>query len=161
MLNPINSNQDTITSLELAEMSGKQHYDIMKAIRKMEDAWVELGQGNFSLSSYINQQNRQMPMYFLTKTESLYIASKFNDTVRAKLVLRWEELEREQAVQSQSPLDALEAMIKNMRLQEQRQRAIEQEQQQQAAEIQDLKAHQTTRPDCYSVAGYATLKGHR
>jgi hypothetical protein len=30
----------------------------------------------------------------LTKTECLYIATKFNDETRAKLVLRWEELER-------------------------------------------------------------------
>ena len=29
----------------------------------------------------------------LTKTECLYIATKFNDEARAKLVLRWEELE--------------------------------------------------------------------
>lgn len=30
----------------------------------------------------------------LDKTECLYIATKFNDEARAKLVLRWEELER-------------------------------------------------------------------
>ncbi len=30
----------------------------------------------------------------MTKTECLYIATKFNDEARAKLVLRWEELER-------------------------------------------------------------------
>ena len=37
-----------------------------------------------------------MPCYQLTKTECLYIATKFNDEARAKLVLRWEELERAQ-----------------------------------------------------------------
>ena len=36
-----------------------------------------------------------MPCYQLTKTETLYIATKFKDDMRAKLVLRWEELERE------------------------------------------------------------------
>jgi hypothetical protein len=36
-----------------------------------------------------------LPCYVLTKTECLYIATKFNDEARAKLVLRWEELERE------------------------------------------------------------------
>lgn len=34
-------------------------------------------------------------MYALTKTECLYVATKFNDEARAKLVIRWEELERE------------------------------------------------------------------
>ena len=34
------------------------------------------------------------PCYQLTKTECLYIATKFNDEARARLVLRWEELEK-------------------------------------------------------------------
>ena len=34
-----------------------------------------------------------MPCYVLTKTECLYIATKFNDKARARLVLRWQELE--------------------------------------------------------------------
>ena len=38
---------------------------------------------------------RLIPVYQLTKTESLYVATKFNDTARARLVLRWEQLERE------------------------------------------------------------------
>lgn len=36
-------------------------------------------------------------MYKLNKTECLYVATKFNDEARAKLVIRWEELERERA----------------------------------------------------------------
>ena len=36
-----------------------------------------------------------MPCYQLTRTETLYIATKFNDEARARLVLRWEELELE------------------------------------------------------------------
>ena len=44
---------------------------------------------------------RQVPCYQLTKTECLYVATKFNDEARAKLVLRWEELER--AIQLRLP----------------------------------------------------------
>jgi hypothetical protein len=36
---------------------------------------------------------RRDPCYSLTKTECLYIATKFNDEARAKLVLRWENNE--------------------------------------------------------------------
>ena len=35
------------------------------------------------------------PMYQLNKAECLYVATKFNDEARAKLVIRWEELKRE------------------------------------------------------------------
>ena len=34
--------------------------------------------------------------YYLTKTECLYVATKFNDEKRAKLMIRWEELEQKQ-----------------------------------------------------------------
>ena len=84
-----------MTSLDIAEISGKPHNDVLKAIRKMEPAWVEVTGGNFSLSEYLDPTGRKLPCYLLTKTETLYIATKFKDDMRAKLVLRWEELERE------------------------------------------------------------------
>ena len=86
-----------MTSLEIAELTGKQHNDLMKAIRKMEPAWEKVSQGKFAQSSrMVVQPNggvREFPCYVLTKTECLYIATKFNDAARAKLVLRWQELE--------------------------------------------------------------------
>ncbi len=39
-----------------------------------------------------NGAKRSTPYYSLTKTEYLYVATKFNDEAREKLVLRWEEL---------------------------------------------------------------------
>ena len=87
-----------MTSLEIAQVTGKQHNDVLKAIRKMEPAWTKITQGNFSLSTYKDPTGRTLPCYSLTKTECLYIATKFNDEARAKLVLRWEELERANAL---------------------------------------------------------------
>ena len=83
----------TMTSLEIAELTGKQHNDLMKAIRKMELAWLKVNGGNFSLVEYRDKKGELRPCYQLTKTECLYVATKFNDEARAKLVLRWEELE--------------------------------------------------------------------
>ena len=62
------NNVERMTSIEIAEVTGKPHNDVLKAIRKMEPAWEKV---------------------------CLYIATKFNDEARAKLVLRWEQLERE------------------------------------------------------------------
>ena len=85
--------QQTMTSLEIAELTGKQHKDVMRAIRKMEPAWVKVNGRNFALVEYKDAKGELRPCYQLTKTECLYIATKFNDEARAKLVLRWEELE--------------------------------------------------------------------
>jgi phage antirepressor YoqD-like protein len=86
-----------MTSLEIAELTGKQHKDLMKAIRNMEPAWEKVHGSKFALMfrevKIGNGAVRRDPCYQLTKTECLYIATKFNDEARAKLVLRWQELE--------------------------------------------------------------------
>ncbi len=90
----ININKvQTMTSLEIAELTGKQHKDVMKAIRNMEPAWVKVNGRKFALVEYQDKKGELRPCYQLTKTECLYIATKFNDEARAKLVLRWQQLE--------------------------------------------------------------------
>lgn len=95
-----------MTSLEVAEICGKRHADLMRAIRNMEPAWQKIRGCKFALSSRKVIQNnggvRDQPCYELTKTETLYIATKFKDEERAKLVLRWEQLEMERLAQHQS-----------------------------------------------------------
>ena len=46
-----NDNQH-MTSLEIAEVTGKQHKHVMEAIRKMEPAWVKVNGSNFRLVEY-------------------------------------------------------------------------------------------------------------
>ena len=89
------NNTERMTSIEIAEVTGKQHKDVMRAIRNMEPAWEKITGRKFALSTYKDPTGRTLPCYSLTKTECLYIATKFNDEARAKLVLRWEQLERE------------------------------------------------------------------
>ena len=92
----ININKvQTMTSLEIAELTGKQHKNVMQAIRNMEPAWEKVNGLKFQLVEYRDQKGELRPCYQLTKTECLYIATKFNDEARAKLVLRWQELETE------------------------------------------------------------------
>ena len=91
--------KETMSSIEIAELTGKPHNDIMKAIRVMEPAWEKVQQGKFSLMFKIrelpNGGHKEEPYYELTKTECLYVATKFNDEARAKMILRWEQLEKE------------------------------------------------------------------
>lgn len=91
-----------MTSLEIAAVTGKPHGDVLKAIRKMEKAWEQECGGNFSLTSEkVDMPQggvRLIPVFSLTKTECLYVATKFNDAARARLVLRWQQLERATAL---------------------------------------------------------------
>lgn len=99
IIKTVNENQHMMTSLEIAEVTGKRHTDLLRAIRRMEPAWEKVHGRKFALMfrevAIGNGAVRQEPCYQLTKTETLYIATKFKDEMRAKLVLRWEELEME------------------------------------------------------------------
>jgi len=86
----------TMTSREIAEYTGKRHSDVMEAIRTMEPAWEKVNGRKFPLVEYKDAKGEMRPEYQLSKTECLYVATKFNDEARARLILRWEELEQEQ-----------------------------------------------------------------
>ena len=107
-----NNNQpQMMTSLEIAELTGKQHKNVMQAIRNMEPAWEKVRGLKFQLSQKVynlpNGGTKLTPYYSLTKTECLYIATKFNDEARAKLVLRWEELEKAEVRRKMSEVRCL------------------------------------------------------
>lgn len=89
---------ERMTSIEISEIVGKDHRHVLESIRSMEDSWIKAGGKKFVESKYVDKLNREKPCYSLTKTECLYVATKYNDEARAKLVLRWEELEKEKAL---------------------------------------------------------------
>ena len=88
-----------MTSLEIAEVTGKQHKNLMRDIRNMEAAWEKVNGLKFELVDYTDSKGEQRPCYSLSKMECLYIATKFNDEARAKLVIRWQQLEQERITQ--------------------------------------------------------------
>lgn len=105
-ISQITDNQ-TMTSMEIASITYKNHSDVLRAIRKMEPAWEAEQKSKFALKFRIsklgNNATKKNPYYELTKTECLYVATKFNDQARAKLVLRWEQLEKERLQGLQQP----------------------------------------------------------
>lgn len=126
---------ERMTSLQIAEITGKPHNDVMKAIRKMEPAWQKVQGGIFSLMQEEVETNngghKMRPYYSLNKEECLYIATKFNDEARAKLIKRWKELEEQHQKPSvpQNYLEALKSLVKAE--EEREQLALENRKQQQ------------------------------
>lgn len=111
--NQLIKNGQSMTSLQIAEATGKRHCDVLRAIKNMEPAWETVRGRKFALTLITNEMpngaTRKDPVYELTKTECLYIATKFNDEARARLILRWEELENEK--QSTTPKEAEKVTI--------------------------------------------------
>ena len=88
-------NVERMTSIEIAEITGKLHKNVLRDIEKMEKSWEKINGLKFELVKYKDSKGELRPCYSLTKTECLYVATKYNDEARAKLVLRWEQLEKE------------------------------------------------------------------
>ena len=88
--------EQRMTSLTIAQVTGKMHKDVLKAIRNMEPAWLKVNERHFELVEYKDSKGEFRPCYSLTKAECLYIATKFSDEARARLVKRWYQLECEQ-----------------------------------------------------------------
>lgn len=63
--------KETMTSLEIAEVTGKRHSDVLEAIRNMEAAWEKVAQRKFPLGSYKDANNQDRPCYILNKNRVL------------------------------------------------------------------------------------------
>ena len=47
-----NADEQRMTSMEIAQLTGKQHKNVMQAIRNMEPAWEKTAGLKFQLGSY-------------------------------------------------------------------------------------------------------------
>ena len=106
----------TMTSLEVAEVTGKAHSNVMRDIRNILEQLEDRGAFKFELTSYVDKSNRESPCYQLTQKDCLLLASGYDANLRAKIINRWEELETEKRNGGiprlpQTYLEALEALV--------------------------------------------------
>lgn len=86
--------KEFMTSLEIAELTGKQHSNVMRDIRGLLDQGVN--EFNFELVEYKDKKGETRPMFKLTKKGCLILASGYNAVLREKIINRWEELEKKE-----------------------------------------------------------------
>lgn len=87
----------TMTSLQIAEITGKTHSNVMRDIRNILEQLEDRRQFSFELSSrpqpMPNGGSKEVSCYILTKKDCLLLASGYDANLRAKIINRWEELE--------------------------------------------------------------------
>lgn len=82
----------TMTSREIAELTGKLHKNVL---RDIESIGSVLSQSSKSVT-YAGYNNQQQREWHLTKRDTLLVISGYNVELRARIIDRWEELERKQ-----------------------------------------------------------------
>ena len=109
------SPERTMSSLVIARITGKQHKDVLKAIRNMEPAWEKVCGRKFALTSREVKMPkggcRKVEYYELKYDECLYVAAKWEDETRAKLVKSWKELELQRIAEEQNPEIAIQRIV--------------------------------------------------
>lgn len=83
----------TMSSLEIAELTGKRHGHVMRDIRNILENLEEGTQSSFG-SSYRDTTGRSLPSYHLPKRECLILVSGYDVKMRARIIDRWMELEQ-------------------------------------------------------------------
>lgn len=81
----------TMSSLEIAELTGREHKNVLRDIRNLLDQGVN--QLNFEPVEYKDAKGENRPSYNLTKKGCLILASGYDAKLREKIIDRWEELE--------------------------------------------------------------------
>lgn len=89
----VNGKQEVMTSLQIAEITGKQHSHVMRDIRLLCQQLDNEGESNFGLANYNDEQGKERPMYIMDKKGSLCLASGYDAKLRMSIINRWEELE--------------------------------------------------------------------
>ncbi len=98
--------EQKITSMEVAEMVGKDHSKLLRDIRTYIDQLAEakIGSGDFfTESTYIDANNQSRPCYEVTKKGCEFIAHKLTGVkgteFTAKYINRFHEMEESITVQ--------------------------------------------------------------
>ncbi|HHW4399984.1 TPA: phage antirepressor KilAC domain-containing protein [Aeromonas hydrophila] len=80
----------TMSSLQIAEFTGKNHKDVMRDIRVMIEA---LGaERSFALGEYKDKNNQSRPMYELDEEQSICLVSGYDVKMRMTIIKEWKAL---------------------------------------------------------------------
>jgi len=93
----INTIEQTMSSFEIAKLTGKQHKHVMRDIRDLNIGYENLhlpkiGQ-MFKITELPNGAKRNDPYFELTKMQTFDLLTEYNTELRIKVNRRWAELE--------------------------------------------------------------------
>lgn len=135
MQNPIIAHALTMSSREIAELTGKQHKNVKRDIEKMLS---DLQEDALKFEhTYLDVQNRQQIEYLLDRDHTECLLTGYSAIHRMRVIKRWHELE-EKATTFAIPQTLPEALRLAAELAEETQR-LSLANKEQEAEIHDLK----------------------
>lgn len=94
MMAPAMAGQATMSSVEIAEVCGARHNDVVATIRRLFSQGV-LRESRETLRDHRHADGgRPTKVFDLTKRDTLVVVSGYRAELRARIIDRWEDLER-------------------------------------------------------------------
>lgn len=126
----------TMSSREIAELTGKEHKNVLADIRNMLD---QLGKTSAEFSANLpDAYGRPQPGFALPEDLTITLVTGYSVPMRHRVVTRWKELEQ-QAARPMTQLEVIAANAQALVMLERQQQAIMATQQQTAANLAKLE----------------------
>lgn len=132
------SNQPLTNSKLVAEVFEKEHKNVMQSIRKLMEGTAQNSavRQMFSESTYLNEQNKEQPMFIMNQDGFTLLAMGFNGKKAMEFKLKYieafnamkKQIEQSKPSVPQNYLEALKSLVKSE--EEKQQLALENKQQQ-------------------------------
>ena len=141
------SNVLTMSSLEIAELTGKHHKHVLADIRNTLNS-LNIDSAVFT-ADYKDSKGRMYPCYNLPKRETLILVSGYSVTMRARIIDRWQELEEKQTPATpKTYIEALEKLLES-----------EKEELVLKEELKAVEPKVEFVNNCIDAKGYKTVRG--
>ncbi|MBO1003157.1 Rha family transcriptional regulator [Pseudogracilibacillus auburnensis] len=113
-MNQLMSKNIRMTSLDIAEIVGKEHKNVMRDIRiEIEELGDEVDQLIFEPIERLDSRNRKQPCYQFGKDGAMQLALKYDAKTRYKVIKRIEELENQPQLPMNNTKLLLETALKH------------------------------------------------
>lgn len=89
-----------MSSREIAELTGKQHKNVLRDVKRMLEDLDDAGL-NSELGSYRDENKQERPEYRLPKDLSICLVAGYDAKLRLTIIRRWDELEKAAAAEPQ------------------------------------------------------------
>lgn len=92
---------ETMSSREIAALTGKQHKNVIRDVEILNSNYIEISLLKIEPSEYKSERGKSYPQYLLTKMQCFDLITGYDVKLRIKVNRRWQELEQLAA----SPID--------------------------------------------------------
>ena len=135
-MNNMTEMKETMSSLEIAKLTGKRHDNVLRKCRELIEKGIILA----TQSEERDIRGKLYPVFNLNKIESLNLVANLSPEFTSIIIDRWQELEKAQPQMTQ--LEILVEASQNLLRIENQQKEIINQQAKQASEIAELKERQ-------------------